>query len=313
MRAVLVDPAAPGCLSASEASDPTPLSNQAVVDVKAISLNLGEVKRARRSESGTHLGWDVAGVVAEPAADGSGPRVGTRVVGVVLSGGWAERVAVDTAWMSPIPDNVSFADASTLPVAGLTALYALEQGGQLLGRRVLVTGASGGVGLFGVQLAKLSGATVTALVRRPENAELATNAGADVVVVGEDAKKTAAHGRYHCILDSVGGQVLSDAMQQVARGGVLVNYGVSAGENVTLNAAEFFRTGRVNYYGLFLFTEFGRRPGRDGLRVLAGLLSSGALKTPPLQAEGDGLGDLGALAERLFDREISGKAVIHVG
>ena len=311
MRAVLVDPAAPGCLNISEASDPTPLSNQAVVDVKAISLNLGEVKRARRADLGTHLGWDVAGVVTETAADGSGPRVGTRIVGVVLSGGWAERVAIDTSWMAPIPENVSFADASTLPVAGLTALYALEQGGQLLGRRVLVTGASGGVGLFGVQLAKLSGATVTALVRRTENVELAANAGADVVVVGEDAKEAAQHGRYHCILESVGGQVLTDAMQQVARGGVLVNYGVSAGENVTLNAADFFRTGRVQYYGLYLFTEFGRRPGRDGLRVLAGLISSGQLKAPPFQAEG-GLGDLGALAERLFNREISGKAVIHV-
>ena len=311
MRAVLVDPGAPGSLKITESSDPKPLSNQAIVDVKAISLNLGEVKRARRSDPGTHLGWDIAGVVAEAAADGSGPLVGTRVVGVVLAGGWAERVAVNTDWMAPLPDSVSFATASTLPVAGLTALYALEQGGQLLGRRVLVTGASGGVGLFGIQLAKLSGATVTGLVRRPENAEFAKDAGADVVLVGEGAKEAAQHGRYHCILESVGGQVLSDAMQQVARGGVLVSYGVSSGETVSINAGDFFRTGRSRYYGLYLFTEFGRRPGRDGLRVLVSLVADGALKTPPINAEG-GLDELGALAERLFSREISGKAVIHV-
>ena len=311
MRAVLVDPGSPGCLRITESPHPEPLSNQAIIDVKAISLNLGEVKRARRSDPGTHLGWDVAGVVAQASVDGSGPRVGTRVVGVVLSGGWAERVAVNTDWMAALPDDVSFATASTLPVAGLTALYALEQGGQLLGRRVLVTGASGGVGLFGIQLAKLSGATVTALVRRSENVELAKNAGADVVLVGEDAKESARHGRFHCILESVGGQVLSDALQQVARGGVLVSYGVSSGETVSMNAADFFRTGRSRYYGLYLFTEFGRRPGRDGLRVLANLIADDKLNTPPINAEG-ALEDLGALAERLFNRDISGKAVIHV-
>ena len=310
MRAVLVDPSAPGHLALTDAPGPTPFSSQALVAVKAISLNLGEVKRARRSPPGTLLGWDVAGEVLEQAADGSGPTPGTRVVGVMNTGAWAERAAIETAWMAPLPDSVSYETAATLPVAGLTALYALEQAGQLLGRRVLVTGASGGVGQYAVQLAKLSGATVTALVRRAETADALRAIGADHVVVGEDGKDVVENSSYHCILDSVGGQVLADCLNLVARGGTLVSYGISAGTEVTINAGEYFRTGRSNYYGLYLFTEFGRRPARDGLRVLAGLLADSKLSVH-IDATGT-LAELGDLAERLFNREITGKAVVLV-
>jgi len=310
MRAVLVDPSAPGHLALTDAPDPAPLSSQALVAVKAISLNLGEVKRARRSPAGTLLGWDVAGQVLEKAADGSGPVVGTRVVGVMNTGAWAERAAVETAWMAPLPDSVSYEVAATLPVAGLTALYALEQAGQLLGRRVLVTGASGGVGQYGIQLAKLSGATVTALARRAETADVLRAIGADHVIVGEDGKGVVDNSPYHCILDSVGGQVLADCLNLVARGGILVSYGNSTGESATIDAGEFFRTGRSRYYGLYLFTEFGRRPARDGLRVLAGLIADGKLAVH-IDATHD-LAGLGELAERLVNREITGKAVVLV-
>lgn len=310
MRAVLVDPSAPGHLAVAEAPDPVPLSNQALVRVRAISLNLGEVRRARRSDAGAHLGWDLAGTVIAEAADGSGPPAGSRIVGLVKTGSWAELAAVDTRMMSVLPEQVSFAQAAALPVAGLTALYALEQGGQLLGRRVLVTGASGGVGLYGVQLAKLSGATVTALIRREAHRNLVREAGADNVIVGDRATGAATHGPYHCVLDSVGGQVLTDCLHLVRKGGVLVNYGVSAGEQATIDVGDFFRIGRTRYYGLYLFTEFGRRSAQDGLGVLAGLVASGRLKVT-INAEG-GFADLGALAERLYNREIAGKAVVHV-
>lgn len=310
MRAMLVDPTSPGHLKLSEIADPVPQSSQCVVAVKAISLNLGEVKRARRSPPGTLLGWDIAGVVAEAAPDGSGPPRGSRIVGYVNGGGWAERVAIGTDQLATLPDSVSFAKAATLPVAGLTALYSLEQGGQLLGRRVLVTGASGGVGLFGIRLAKLQGATVTALVRREANVAIVRAAGADHVVVGERAEGAAAHGKFHCILESVGGNVLADCLTLLARGGVLVSYGISAGEQATIEAGALFRVGRARYYGLYLFTEFGRRPAWDGLEVLAGLLADGRLEVH-IDAEDDFAG-LGRMAERLFRREIAGKAVLHV-
>ncbi len=310
MRAALIDPTATGHLAVTEVADPVPAPNQAIVRVKAVSLNLGEVRRTRREAAGTHLGWDLAGVIAQAAADGTGPPEGSRVVGVVPAGSWADRAAVETRMMAELPDKVSFAAAAALPVAGLTALYALEQGGQLLGRRVLVTGASGGVGLFAIQLAKLSGATVTALIRRESQSDLVRDAGADHVVCGERATGAAAYGPYHCILDSVGGDVLADSLQLVDRGGVLVNFGVSAGESATIDVRDFFRVGRARVYGLYLFTEFGRRSACDGLGVLAGLLAAGTLD-PNIAAEGP-FEEIGVLADRLFNREISGKAIVHI-
>ena len=74
------------------------------------------------------------------AADGSGPKPGTRVVGILPSGAWSERVNCRTHAVAALPDAVEDAAAATLPVAGLTALHALRQGGLLLGRKVLVDG-----------------------------------------------------------------------------------------------------------------------------------------------------------------------------
>jgi D-arabinose 1-dehydrogenase-like Zn-dependent alcohol dehydrogenase len=87
------------------------------------------------------------------------------VVGLLNTGAWAELAAISTARLAPTPDAVSDAQAATLPTAGLTALRALEVGGLLLAKRVLVTGANGGVGRFAIQLGRESGAHVSALVR----------------------------------------------------------------------------------------------------------------------------------------------------
>src|SRR5438552_10199237 len=167
-HAVVVDPNAPGRLIIAPVADPAPERGEAVVRVRAISLNRGEVRRAGMAAAGWRPGWDLAGVVDLAAANGSGPRVGARVVGVVLEGAWAERVAVPTNALAELPDKVTFSQAATFPVAGLTALHALAKGGSLLGRRVLITGATGGVGDFAVQLARLSGAHVTAGARRAD-------------------------------------------------------------------------------------------------------------------------------------------------
>src|SRR5207245_2791439 len=111
------------------------------------------------------------------AESGTGPPVGSRVVGMVDQAGWAEQVAVPASRIAVLPDSVSFAAAATLPVAGLTALRALRLGGMLLGRRVLVTGASGGVGHLAVQMAARSGAQVTAVIRNPQRGQGLSEAG----------------------------------------------------------------------------------------------------------------------------------------
>src|SRR5438045_8629960 len=99
---------------------------------------------------------------------------------------WAERVAVPTHALAELPDKVTFSQAATFPVAGLTALYALAKGGLLLDRRVLITGATGGVGDFAVQLARLAGAHVTAAARRADQVAGLRALGAHEVTVGDE-------------------------------------------------------------------------------------------------------------------------------
>src|SRR5215471_11067910 len=110
-RAVVVDPAAPGRLVIASVPDPAPDRGEAIVRVRAISLNRGEVRRAGMAAAGWRPGWDLAGVVERAAADGSGPQVGARVVGVLLEGAWAERVVVTTKALAELPDKVSFSQA----------------------------------------------------------------------------------------------------------------------------------------------------------------------------------------------------------
>ena len=169
VRAVVVDPAAPTRLAIRPVELRDPDRDEVAVRVTAISLNRGETRRAmQQAEPGWRPGWDFVGVVETAAADGSGPGPDTRVVGILPSGAWAERVNCRTHAVGELPNPVGDAEAATLPVAGLTALHALRQGGLLLGRKVLVDGASGGVGHLACQLAAAAGAQVWGHVRRQE-------------------------------------------------------------------------------------------------------------------------------------------------
>lgn len=186
IRAIVVDPAIPGRLAIKEVAAPQAGPSEALVQVEAISLNRGEVLGATMAEAGWRPGWDLAGTVINPAANGTGPQVGSRVVGAVGAGSWAEQVAVPTNSLAELPARVMFAQAATLPTAGLTALWVLEKGGLLMRRRVLITGSTDGVGLFAHQLAMLSGAYVVGTARQARNEALVREAGADEVIVGDD-------------------------------------------------------------------------------------------------------------------------------
>ncbi|HEX6483682.1 MAG TPA: zinc-binding dehydrogenase [Ktedonobacteraceae bacterium] len=310
IRAVVVDPSVSGRLAIREVDYPSAKPNEAVVRVHAISLNRGEVRRASMAEAGWRPGWDLAGIVEKEAADGSGPRRGARVVGMVDFGAWAEVVAVPTANLAELPASVSFAQAATLPVAGLTALRTLEKGGLLLERRVLITGASGGVGHFACQLARNAGAHIVGVVRQASSEAIAEEAGAQQVVVSEDLSEAREFGPYDLILDSVGGHSLGNALSMIAPNGVCVNFGASEAPEVTFDIRRFYMTGGATLYGFYLFHELTHNPGAKDLGRLASMIAESRLR-PRIDVEAPWT-EIGDLVQKLMERRITGKAVLHL-
>ena len=292
-------------LELREFPDPQPQRNEALVAVHAFSLNRGEL-RSIRNYDGWIPGQDSAGVVLQQAADGSGPPPGARVVALTDECAWAERVAVPSHRMAVLPHNVSLAQAATLPVAGLTAVRTLRHGAPLLGKRVLITGAAGGVGTLAVQLAARSGARVTAVVGRAERAAGLRELGARETVEGIDK----AQGRFGLILESVGGESLALAIKLVEAKGTVVVYGNSSGESTTLSFADFrgAPNSRVQSFSYF-YSEAEDRFAPD-LALLVSLIADGSLK-PRIGVERSWR-DFAAVAEQLRDRRVAGKAVLLV-
>lgn len=299
MRALCYDPDAPAGLRLAETADPVPGTGEALVAIHAASLNFGEVASlAARYQPGGVPGWDAAGVVEKQAADGSGPPAGTRVVTFGWTGGWAEHRAVPTADLAVVPDEVDLGTASALPVAGVTALQVLRGLGSVLGRRVLVTGSSGGVGRLAVQLAALAGAEVVASVSSPARGAGLADLGAAEIVVGLEGLSAPVYG----VMDGVGGPQLAEILTHMEADGVVVWFGTASGELTSLSEPQ--RRGHSWRAGPFSF----RTPVGADLSYLVRLLAAGQLD--PSVAWRGSWDRVSEAAQALLAREFVGKAVL---
>ena len=204
-----------------------------------------------------------------------------------------------------MPDAVDFGAAATLPVAGLTAVRALAVPGPLLGRRVLVTGAAGGVGRFAIQLAVRGGAGVTGVASSPERAEGLTELGADVVVgdLSPDGEP------FDVILESVGGSSLAAALARVAPWGTVVTFGNSSSEQTTFDVSPFYALPGAKLYGLRVFDELDRHAsGVRDLRFLAECVADGTVD--PQIGLVTSWEEAGEALQALIERRVRGKAVL---
>jgi NADPH2:quinone reductase len=309
MRAVVTEPTATPRLALREVPPPRPAPNQALIQVKAFSLNAGETRTALAAATRYTPGWDFAGVVEREAADGSSPKAGTRVFGVVPQGAWAEYVAARAGHLAEIPEGVTDAQAASLPVAGVTALVCLEEAGALLGRRVLITGAAGGVGRFACQLAALAGAVVFAVSRRPELPRQLQEDGVHPAGVFTTMAEAKAAGAYDVILDSVGGDTLGVALTALSFGGICVNCGNSALQPTTFDARDFYLKSNGRLHGVWLGRELAGNC-TPMLTRLAALVKQGRLHTP-IDAELPWV-SVAEAADRLMHQGVHGKIVLGV-
>jgi NADPH:quinone reductase-like Zn-dependent oxidoreductase len=289
-----------------EVAEPLPTPDEALVEVRAFSLNRGELRSFRNNEEGWVPGQDVAGVVLRQAANGEGPPAGTRVVALMDEFGWAQHAAVPSHRMAVLPDNVSFSAAATLPIAGLTALRTLRLGGPLIGQPVLITGAAGGVGTLAVQLAARSGARVTAIVGTPDRAAGLQALGAATVVQGIDNVQ----GRFALILESAGGASLARAIKLVEPKGTVVVYGNSSGEPTAISFADFRGAPNARVQSFSYFTSEAEQRFAPDLALLVSLIADGSLQ-PRIGVELSWRG-IAEVAEQLRDRRVAGKAVLLV-
>lgn len=313
IRAIVSDPNSPSCFTIQEIEPPASKPWEALVEVHAVSLNRGEVKDAIDQGTSSRLGWDFAGIVTQPAKTGEGPPAGARVVGLLPLGAWSEQVAAPVSMLAEIPDEVGFAEAATLPVSGLTALNALRKGGLLLGKRVLITGSTGGVGLFAHQLSTLSGAFNVGIASTETKAELVRKAGADEVIVGDSAaagSEASRFGPYDLIIDSVGGEMLTALLPHLALQGICVAVGFSSSPTATLDMMNLVTRGGRTLYGFFLGEELTRTPAAPDLSMLARLVADKRL-TPTIAVEAPWT-EVNTVAQRLMERTFSGKAVLHI-
>jgi len=295
------DPAEPVRLA--EVPEPTPRPNEALVKVEAYSINRGETFKLEKPAPGERPGKDIAGLLVQPAADGSGPPGVTRVVGHPMAGGWAEYVAVPTDALAELPDTVSAMRGAALPLAGLTALRLLRTAGPVVGRRVLLTGASGGVGHYVTELAAAAGAQVTSVTRdAARGARLVELGAAEIVHDVADAR-----GQYDIVLESTGGPALPLALARLARRGTLIWFGQASRTPATLDFFDFFAGPESAVIRHFHYLDADTRID-DDLAALVRLSAEGRLH-PEIGRIADWADTATALTD-LRDRRIRGKAVL---
>jgi NADPH:quinone reductase-like Zn-dependent oxidoreductase len=224
----------PETLRMAEVERPSPDAGEVLVKVLATSVNAADWHSMRgkplfsRATLGLlrpkHqiLGVDVAGRVEEIGGGVTGFKAGDEVYANLLDhgyGGFADYVSEPADAMSLKPPSLSFEEAAAVPMAAVTALQGLRRHGDLQpGQQVLINGASGGVGTFGVQLAKAYGAEVTA-VTSTRNLELVGSLGADHVVDYTTTNALGSGRRYDLILDTVGNRSVPDLRRALAEGG----------------------------------------------------------------------------------------------
>jgi NADPH:quinone reductase-like Zn-dependent oxidoreductase len=306
---------------------PEPAAGEVLVRVHGTSVNpydwhslRGEPYVARLMPGGLGarrpriplLGCDVAGRVVAVGTGVSAFRPGDDVIALLPGGGFGEHVAAPEGLVVRMPGTLTYAEAGTVPMAAVTALEALSVGGLEAGQRVLVTGASGGVGTFAVQLARALGATVTAVCSTP-HVPLVAGLGAEHVVDRTVEDFTAAGAQYDVVVDCAGRRTLRDTRSVLLPDGVLVGVGgppgrwvQPAGRAVLTRVGAPFGRGRVTAADTVASSR-----KQEHLAAVAGLIEQGAVR--PVVGRVFPFEELPAAVRYQEEGRSAGKVAVEVG
>jgi NADPH2:quinone reductase len=329
MRAVVVEAFGPfEAAKLRNAPDPVPEPGEVLVDVRAAAANFVDLlviggSYQNKPDLPFVPGKCAAGVVAAVGAQVRGFKAGDRVLALCEEGGYGTRVAEAQTRCFRLPDAMSFVDAASMSTIFDTAWFALRERGRVKsGETVLVCGASGGVGLAAVQLAKAFGAKVLAGVFGTGKADIVRQAGADAIVdlslpdLGDTVRDQvyAANEQRGAdvILDMLGGDVFDGAVRALAWRGRLVVIGFAAGRIPSVKA-NYLLLKNIEVSGMQVSNYRDRAPdevARCFAEVFA-LYEAGKIKAPPTTVLP--LADFAEALRALRDRTIRGRIVLDVG
>ncbi len=250
-------------------------------------------------------------------AEASGRIAGRPVLiaggglGAVRDGVWADAAVVPRSSVFELPDGVELHEAAAMGIAGLTAWHVVRDLGQVSAEdRVLVLGASGGVGSMIVSLARAAGARVWGQTGTEEKAAAIEDDGAEHVVVADAAQLPEEIGELQptVVFDPLGGEFVGPAVDALAARGRIVSFGTSAGPEVQFNLQTLYRKyASICGYGGMVLTPGERR---EGLQKALAALRDGALRVRIDEILG--LDDVNDAFRRLLDRRVQGKLLLEL-
>ena len=314
----------PNVLKFEDVEKPVPNDNQILIKVRAVSLNafdvyvirdtwLGRLIFGLRKPRDTRLGRDVAGMVEAVGKNVTQFKPGDEVFGI-CRGALAEYACAFERALVMKPSNVSFDQAACLPLAGLTALQGLREGKNQPEQKVLINGATGGVGTFAVQIAKSFGAEVTA-VCSTRNVDLVRSIGADHVIDYTKEDFTKSDQRYDVIFDNVCNHSFIERRRVLAPKGICVlagmgGAGVKQGQAIRRIAGNLFTARGLSSFTNQKFAQYMTKVSKPDLIMLGDLIQAGKLR--PVIERTYNLNDAPEALRDLDGGHARGKVVITV-
>ena len=314
----------PDVLKFEDVEKPVPNDNQVLIKVRAASLNAFDVYLIRDSWLGrlifglrkprdTRLGQDIAGQVEAVGKNVTQFKPGDEVFGI-CRGALAEYACASERALIMKPPNVPFEQAASLPLAGLTALQGLREGKIQPGQKVLINGATGGVGTFAVQIAKSFGAEVTA-VCSTRNVDLVRSIGADHVIDYTKEDFTKSDQRYDVIFDNVCNHSFFERRRVLNPKGICVlagmgGAGVKGSEAIGRIAGNLFTARGLSSFTDQKFAQYRTKSSKQDLIMLGDLIQAGKLR--PVVERTYKLNDAPEALRYLNEGHARGKIVIAV-